>query len=158
MAEKKRAKKSALKSDKPSKVFTDEEREAMRERAKEMKADARRAGKAGKAGDEEAVLAKIAAMPSPDRAMAERLHAIVKASAPELSPKLWYGMPAYAKSGNVVCFFQNAQKFKTRYGTLGFSDKANLDEGNMWPTSFALKDLTPADERRIAALVKKAAS
>lgn len=158
MAEKKRAKKSALKSDKPSKVFTDEEREAMRERAKEMKADARRAGKAGKAGDEEAVLAKIAAMPSPDRAMAERLHAIVKASAPELSPKLWYGMPAYAKSGNVVCFFQNAQKFKTRYGTLGFSDKANLDEGNMWPTSFALKDLTPADETRIAALVKKAAS
>ena len=158
MAERKRAKKSALKSDKPSKVFTDEEREAMRERAKEMKADARRAGKAGKAGDEEAVLAKIAAMPSPDRAMAERLHAIVKASAPELSPKLWYGMPAYAKSGNVVCFFQNAQKFKTRYGTLGFSDKANLDEGNMWPTSFALKDLTPADETRIAALVKKAAS
>ena len=158
MAEGKRAKKSALNSDKPSKVFTDEEREAMRERAKEMKADARRAGKAGKAGDEEAVLAKIAAMPSPDRAMAERLHAIVKASAPELSPKLWYGMPAYAKSGNVVCFFQNAQKFKTRYGTLGFSDKANLDEGNMWPTSFALKDLTPADETRIAALVKKAAS
>ena len=158
MAERKRAKKSALKSDKPSKVFTDEEREAMRERAKEMKADARRAGKAGKAGDEEAVLAKIAAMPSPDRAMAERLHAIVKASAPELSPKLWYGMPAYAKSGNVVCFFQNAQKFKTRYGTFGFSDKANLDEGNMWPTSFALKDLTPADEARIAALVKKAAS
>ena len=156
MAENKRAKKSALKSDKPSKVFTDEEREAMRERAKEMKADARRAGKAGKAGDEEAVLAKIAAMSPP--AMAERLHAIVKASAPELSPKLWYGMPAYAKSGNVVCFFQNAQKFKTRYGTLGFSDKANLDEGNMWPTSFALKDLTPADETRIAALVKKAAS
>jgi uncharacterized protein YdhG (YjbR/CyaY superfamily) len=158
MAEKKPAKKSALKSDKPSEVFTDEEREAMRERAKEMKAEARRAGKAGKADDEEAVLAKIAAMPSPDRAMAERLHAIVKASAPELSPKLWYGMPAYAKSGNVVCFFQNAQKFKTRYGTLGFSDKANLDEGNMWPTSFALKDLTPADETRIAALVKKAAS
>ena len=129
----------------------------MRERTKEMKVEARRAGKAGKAGDEEGVLAKIAAMPSPDRAMAERLHAIVKATAPELSPKLWYGMPAYAKNGNVVCFFQNAQKFKPRYGTLGFSDKANLDEGNMWPTSFALKDLTPSDESRIAALVKKAA-
>lgn len=158
MAEKKPAKKGALKSSKPSKVFTDEEREAMRERAKEMKAEARRAGKAGKAGDEEGVLAKIAAMPSPDRAMAERLHAIIKASAPELAPKLWYGMPAYAKNGNVICFFQNAQKFKTRYGTLGFSDKANLDEGNMWPTSFALKELTAADEARIAALVKKAAS
>lgn len=158
MAEKKPAKKGALKSSKASKVFTDEEREAMRERANEMKAEARRAGKAGKAGDEEGVLAKIAAMPSPDRAMAERLHAIIKASAPELAPKLWYGMPAYAKNGNVICFFQNAQKFKTRYGTLGFSDKANLDEGNMWPTSFALKDLTPADEARITALVKKAAS
>jgi uncharacterized protein YdhG (YjbR/CyaY superfamily) len=157
MAEKRPAKKIAVKSGKPSKVFTDEEREAMRERAKEMKADARRAGKAGKVGDEEGVLAKIAAMPSPDRVMAERLHAIIKATAPELTPKLWYGMPAYAKNGNVVCFFQNAQKFKTRYGTLGFSDKANLDEGNMWPTSFALKDLAPADEARIAALVKKAA-
>ncbi|HMA20092.1 MAG TPA: DUF1801 domain-containing protein [Gemmatimonadaceae bacterium] len=154
----KKPEKGALKSSKASKVFTDEEREAMRERANEMKAEARRAGKAGKAGDEEGVLAKIAAMPSPDRAMAERLHAIIKASAPELAPKLWYGMPAYAKNGNVICFFQNAQKFKTRYGTLGFSDKANLDEGNMWPTSFALKDLTPADEARIAALVKKAVS
>ena len=158
MAEKKPAKKGALKSSKASKVFTDEEREAMRERANEMKSEARRAGKAGKAGDEEGVLAKIAAMPSPDRAMAERLHAIIKASAPELAPRLWYGMPAYAKNGNVICFFQNAQKFKTRYGTLGFSDKANLDEGNMWPTSFALKELTAADEARIAALVKKAAS
>ena len=124
----------------------------MREHVQEMKAQAR----GGKAGDEPAVLAKIAAMAALDRAMAERIHAIVKASAPELEAKLWYGMPAYGKDGKVVCFFQDAQKFKSRYGTLGFSDKANLDEGQMWPTSFALKELTAADEARIAALVKKA--
>jgi uncharacterized protein YdhG (YjbR/CyaY superfamily) len=159
MAAKKPVKKSAQKSGrsgaeggKASKGFTDEEREAMRERVREMKAAAR----PGKEGDESAVLAKIAAMPEPDRAMGERLHAIVKASAPELAPKLWYGMPAYAKDGSVVCFFQAAQKFKTRYSTFGFSDKANLDEGNLWPTSFALKALTAADEARLGALVKKA--
>ena len=125
----------------------------MRERAKELKA-AR--SSAGAASDESAVLEKIATMAASDRAMAERIHAIVKASAPSLSPKLWYGMPAYAKDGSVVCFFQGAQKFKTRYATLGFNDKARLDEGNMWPTAFALMDLTPADEARIGALVKKA--
>ena len=132
--------------------FTDEERAAMRERAQELKAAAR----AGKADGESDVLAKIAEMPEPDRAMAERLHAIIKASAPALSPRTWYGMPAYAKDGNVVCFFQSAQKFKARYATLGFSDKANLDEGAMWPTAFALKELTAAEEARISALVKKA--
>ena len=130
--------------------FTDEEKAAMRERARELKAAA------GKADEESAVLAKIAAMQAPDRALGKRLHAIVKASAPALSPKLWYGMPAYAKDGKVVCFFQDAQKFKTRYATLGFSDEANLDEGAMWPVAFALKELTAADEARIAALVKKA--
>ena len=157
MAEKKPAKKGMQKSArsttataKASKGFTDEERAAMRERAQELKTAA------GKAGEESAVLEKIAAMPEPDRTMGERLHAIVKGSAPGLSPKLWYGMPAYAKDGNVVCFFQNAQKFKTRYSTLGFSDKAALDEGQMWPTSFALKELTASEEARISALVKKA--
>jgi uncharacterized protein YdhG (YjbR/CyaY superfamily) len=161
MAEKKSPKKSTQKSaesttagEKASKGFTDEERAAMRERVKELKA----AERPGKAGDESAVLEKFAAMSAPDRAMGERLHAIIKASAPALSPKLWYGMPAYAKDGNVVCFFQDAQKFKTRYSTLGFSDKAMLDEGHMWPTAFALKELTPADEARIGALVKKAVS
>ena len=161
MAAKKPAKKGAQKSaksttatGKASKGFTDEERAAMRERAQELKASAR----GGKADDESAVLEKIAAMPGPDRTMGERLHAIIKASAPWLSPKLWYGMPAYAKDGNVVCFFQNAQKFKTRYSTLGFSDKAALDEGQMWPTSFALKELTASDEAKIGALVKKAVS
>jgi len=139
-----------------AKLFTDEEREAMKEYARERKARALRGPRADKGDGESEVLAKIASFPQPDRAMAERLHAIVKANAPELSPKTWYGMPAYAKDGNVVCFFQNAQKFKTRYSTLGFSDKANLDEGNMWPNSFALKELTPADEARIAALVRKA--
>jgi uncharacterized protein YdhG (YjbR/CyaY superfamily) len=165
MAEKKPAKKGTQKSatsstqiGKASRVFTDEERAAMRERAQELKAAARRGSKAGKADEESGVLAKIAAMPAPDRAMGERLHAIIKASAPELSPRLWYGMPAYAKDGNVVCFFQSAQKFKTRYATLGFSDKATLDEGHMWPTAFALKELTAADETRIGALVKKAVS
>jgi uncharacterized protein YdhG (YjbR/CyaY superfamily) len=141
---------------KGSKGFTDDERAAMRERAQELKADARSGPRAGKVSEESAVLAKIAAMPAPDRAMGERLHAIIKASAPGLSPKLWYGMPAYARDGNVVCFFQGAQKFKTRYATLGFSDKATLDEGHMWPTAFALKELTSAEEARIGALVKKA--
>ena len=138
--------------------FTDEERAAMRERVQELKAAARRGPRADKADGEGAVLAKIAALRGPDRAMGERLHAIIKASAPALSPKLWYGMPAYAKDEKVVCFFQGAQKFKTRYATIGFSDKANLDEGHMWPTAFALKELTAAEEARISALVKKAAS
>ncbi len=142
--------------DKTSKGFTDEERDAMRERARELKAEARANRK--KADGESAVLAKIAEMPEPDRAMAERLHAIIQASAPALSPKTWYGMPAYAQDGKVVCFFQGAQKFKSRYATLGFSDAANLDEGAMWPTSFALKELTAAEEARISALVKKAVS
>jgi uncharacterized protein YdhG (YjbR/CyaY superfamily) len=133
-----------------SKGFTAEERAAMKERAKEQKAEAQ------KADGERAVLAKIAEMQGQDRAMAKRLHEIVKASAPELSPKTWYGMPAYAKDGKVVCFFQSAQKFNTRYATFSFSDKANLDEGAMWPTSFALKELTAAEEARIGALVKKA--
>jgi len=159
---KKPAKTDTQKSDKSrtatGKGFTDEERAAMRERAQELKAAARPRPRAEKDGDETGVLAKIAAMPAPDRAMGERLHAIIKASAPGLSPKLWYGMPAYAKDGNVVCFFQDAQKFRTRYATLGFSDKATLDEGQMWPTAFALKELTAADEARIAALVKKAVS
>ena len=137
---------------KKSEGFTAEERAAMRERAKELKAEAQRAD------GERAVLAKIAEMPETDRAMAERLHEIVKASAPELSPKTWYGMPAYAnKDGKVVCFFQSAEKFNARYATFGFSDKANLDEGAMWPTSFALKELTAAAEARIGALVKRAA-
>ena len=132
------------------KGFTDEERSAMKERARELKADT--------ADGESTVLAKIAAMREPDRAMGKRLHAIIRASAPALAPRLWYGMPAYAKDGKVVCFFQSAQKFKTRYATLGFSDKANLDEGNMWPAAFALKGLTAAEEARIATLVKKAVS
>jgi len=124
------------------------------------KKDAQKSAKkaAGKADGESEVLAKIAEMPEPDRAMGERLHAIIKASAPALSPRLWYGMPAYAKDGKVVCFFQSAQKFKTRYSTLGFSDAANLDEGAMWPVAFALKELTGAEEARISALVKKAVS
>jgi hypothetical protein len=141
-----------------SKGFTDEERAAMRERAQEQKASARRGSRAGTADGESDVLAKIAEMPEPDRALAERLHALITASAPALSPRTWYGMPAYAKDGAVVCFFQSAQKFNTRYATLGFSDKANLDEGAMWPTAFALKELTAADEARIGALVKKAVS
>jgi uncharacterized protein YdhG (YjbR/CyaY superfamily) len=144
-------------SAKKSKGFTDEERAAMRERAKELKAE-ERANK-NRAAGESAVLAKIAEMPEPDRAMAERVHEIVKASAPELSPKTWYGMPAYAnKDGKVVCFFQSAQKFDARYATLGFNDVANLDEGAMWPTSFALKELTAAEEAKINALVKRAVS
>ncbi len=138
--------------------FTDEERAAMKERVQEMKAAARRGPRADKADGESAVLAKIAEMPEPDRAMGKRLHAVIKASAPALSPRLWYGMPAYARDGKVVCFFQSAQKFKTRYATVGFSDEANLDEGAMWPTAFALTNLTAADEARIGALVKKAVS
>ena len=163
MAEKKPAKKGAQKSARSttaggeaSKGFTEEERAAMREHAQELRAAARPGSRAGKEDEEKAVLAKIAAMPAPDRTMGERLHAIIKASAPGLSPKLWYGMPAYGKDGNVVCFFQDAGKFKSRYATLGFSDKAALDDGNMWPTSFALMELTAADEARIGALVKKA--
>jgi uncharacterized protein YdhG (YjbR/CyaY superfamily) len=138
--------------------FTDEERAAMKERAIELKADARRGSGAAKADGESEVLAKIAEMRESDRVMAERLHAIIKASAPDLVPRTWYGMPAYAKDGNVVCFFQTAQKFKTRYATLGFSDKANLDDGVMWPTYFALTEVTAANEARIAELVKKALS
>ena len=143
---------------KKSKKFTDEERAAMKEYVRERNADARRGRPADKADEEAAVLAAIAALPPSDRAMGERLHALITAAAPELSPKTWYGMPAYAKDGNVVCFFQSAQKFKTRYATLGFSDKAHLDEGHMWPTTFALEQLTPAEEARIVALVKKAVS
>ncbi len=139
-----------------SEGFTDEERAAMRERARELNA-ARRGSRAGHADAESDLLAKIAEMPGADRAMAMRLHAIVKAGAPALSPRTWYGMPAYARDGNVVCFFQSAQKFKTRYATLGFSDKANLDDGEMWPTAFALKDLGPAEEARNSMLVKRAA-
>ena len=130
----------------------------MKARARELKAETRRGSRAAKADGESAVLAAIAELPEPDRAMAERLHAIIKASAPALSPKTWYGMPAYAKDGKVVCFFQSAQKFKTRYATFGFSDAANLDEGAMWPVAFALKELTAAEEARIVALVKKAVS
>ena len=138
--------------------FTAEERAAMKDRAQELKATGRRRSRAAKADEESDVLAKIAEMQPPDRALAERLHALIKASAPDLSPTLWYGMPAYAKDGKMICFFQTAQKFKTRYATLGFSDKANLDEGAMWPTSYALKELTDAEEARISALVKKAMS
>jgi len=157
MAERKAAKRGTQRSakstaGKASKRFTDEERAAMRERAQELKAAERRAD------GESDVLEKIAEMPEPDRAKAERLHAIVKASAPALSPRTWYGMPAYAKDGKVVCFFQSAQKFKTRYATFGFSDKANLDDGVMWPTAFAVKELTDAEEARIGELVKKAMS
>jgi uncharacterized protein YdhG (YjbR/CyaY superfamily) len=150
------AESKTAKSTGKSKGFSDEERAAMKERAQELKAEARR-GKS-RADGESDVLAKIAEMPEPDRVMAERLHAIVKASAPDLFPKTWYGMPAYAKDGKVVCFFQSADKFKARYATFGFSDEANLDDGAMWPTSFALKELTAKDEAKIRALVKKAVS
>jgi|SRR5437879_5102299 len=157
MAERKSAKKGTQKSarsttaiGKKFKGFTDEERAAMKERAQELKADT--------ADGESAVLAKIAAMPEPDRGLAKRLHAIVKASAPALAPTTWYGMPAYAKDGKVVCYFQNAQKFKSRYATLGFSDKASLDEGALWPVAFALQQLTAAAEAKIVALVKQAVS
>ena len=135
-----------------SKGFTADEKAAMKERARELKADAE------KADGESALLAKIAEMPAADRAMAKRVHALVKAAAPALVPKTWYGMPAYAKDGKIVCFFQSADKFKARYATFGFSDEAKLDEGAMWATSWALKELTPADEAKISALVKKAVS
>ena len=161
MAERKPAKKATRTSAKSTTAtgktfegFTDEERGAMKERAKELKAAAR----AGKPDGESAVLAKISTMKEPDRTMGKRLHALIKATAPTLSPRLWYGMPAYAKDGKVVCFFQPAQKFNTRYATFGFNEPANLDEGAMWPTSFALKELTAADEARIGALVQKAVS
>ena len=138
--------------------FTDEERAAMKNRAKELKAEASRGPKANKADGESEVLATISELQEPERSMATRLHAIIKASAPNLSPKTWYGMPAYAKDGKIVCHFQSAQKFKTRYPTLGFSDQANLDEGALWPVAFALKELTSDVEARIIALVKKAVS
>ncbi len=147
---------SATATDKTAKGFTAEERAAMKERAKELKAEGR--ANKNKAEGESDVLAKIAEMPEPDRVIAERLHAIIKASAPAPSPKTWYGMPAYARDGTVVCFFTSADKFKSRYATFGFNDGAKLDEGTMWPTSFALTKLTAADEARIAALVKKAVS
>src|SRR3954452_13074059 len=142
---------------KASKGFTDEERAAMRERARELKAE-RRGPRAAKADAESDVLAKIAEMPEADRAIAERLHALIKTSAPALSPRTWYGMPAYAKGGKVLCFFQSAHKFKARYATFGFSDKAKLDDGAMWPTAFALTELSADDDARIAALVKRAVS
>jgi uncharacterized protein YdhG (YjbR/CyaY superfamily) len=167
MAERKPAKtgtqksaKSTTANNKKSKGFTAEERAAMKERAQELKAEGRRGPRAkkDKADGESDVLAKIAAMQEPDRIMAKRLHAIIKATAPALSPKTWYGMPGYAKDGKVVCFFQSAQKFNTRYATFGFSDKANLDKGALWPVAFALKELTAAEEAKIGALVKKAVS
>ena len=138
-------------------AFTDEERSAMKERAREVKSSTRRSPRASEADGERDLLEKISEMREPDRAMAERIHAIVTANAPDLAPRTWYGMPAYAKDGNVVCFFQPAQKFKARYSTLGFNDKAHLDDGTMWPVAYALTELTAADEARIAALVKKAA-
>lgn len=144
--------KSAKKATETSKGFTAEEKAAMRERAREMKAAA------DKVEGEEAVLAKIATMAAADRAMGERIHKIIKAAAPGLAPRLWYGMPAYTKDGEIICHFQDAAKFKTRYATVGFSDNARLDEGTMWPVAFALKELTAADEARITALVKKAVS
>jgi len=158
MSDTRKSAKSTSASDKAFGGFTDEERAAMKEHAQELKAAARRGPRAAKADGESEVLEKIAEMPEPDRVMAERLHAIIKASAPALSPRTWYGMPAYTKDGNVVCFFQSAHKFKARYATFGFSDKANLDEGTVWPVAFALKELTAADEARIGALVKKAVS
>ncbi len=143
-------------SNKKSRGFTTEERAAMKNRARELKAEAR--ANQNRAAGESDVLAAIAAMQEPDRSMAQRLHALITASAPALAPKTWYGQPAYARDGKVVCFFQPAEKFKTRYATLGFSDKAHLDEGAMWPVAFALKELTPGEEARISALVKKAVS
>jgi uncharacterized protein YdhG (YjbR/CyaY superfamily) len=150
--------KGATAKNKTSGRFTDDERAAMKEYSQELKTAARRGPRAAKAEGETDVLAKIAEMPEPDRALAERLHAIIKASAPALSPRTWYGMPAYARDGKVVCFFQSAQKFKTRYATLGFNDAANLDDGAMWPVAYALTELTAADEARIGELVTKAAS
>ena len=163
MAERKPAKKATQKSaksttaiNKTSKGFTDDERAAMKARAQELKAEAR--ANKNKADGERDVLAAIAAMQEPDRSMAKRIHAIIKDNAPTLLPKTWYGMPAYARDGKIVCFFKSADKFKSRYATFGFEEAANIDEGAMWPTSFALKELTAAEEARISALVKKAAS
>ena len=150
--------KSTTAINKKFKGFTDEERVAMKERIQELKVGTRRSPRADKADGESTVLAKIAEMPEPDRALGDRVHAIITASAPALSPRTWYGMPAYAKEGKIVCFFQPAQKFKTRYATLGFNDPANLDEGAMRPIAYALTELTAADEARIGALVKKAVS
>ena len=144
--------KETAKSTKATKGFSDEERAAMRQRVREQKAET------AKADGESDVLASIAALPAPDRAMAERLHALIRASVPTLAPKTWYGMPAYAKDGKIVCFFQSAAKFKTRYATFGFSDSAHLDDGNMWPNAYALKELTAAEEAKIIALVKQAVS
>jgi len=152
MKAKQKSAKNTIATKKRFEGFTDEEKNAMKERVKEQKVAA------GKADGERDVLAKIATMPAPDRALGERLHKIIKASAPALSPRLWYGMPAYAKDGKVVCFFQSAQKFNTKYATFGFSDAANLDEGDLWPVAFALKAVTAAEEARIGALVKKAVS
>jgi len=150
--------KNTTATDNKSKGFTDEERAAMKERAHERETEGQRGARTDRAERESEVLAKIAEMAEPDRAMATQVHAIIKTSAPALSPKTWYGMPAYARNGKVVCFFQSAQKFKSRYATFGFSDEANLDEGAMWPTSFALKELTATEQARIGALVKKAVS
>jgi hypothetical protein len=158
MTEDTRRGKNATATDTSFDGFSEDERAAMKEDVKELKAAARRGSRASEADGESDVLAKIAEMPEPDRSMGKRLHELIRANAPDLSPKLWYGMPAYAREGNVVCFFQAAQKFKARYATLGFSDKANLDEGAMWPVAYALKELTPRDEERISALVKKAVS
>jgi uncharacterized protein YdhG (YjbR/CyaY superfamily) len=152
MSDTRKSAKSTTATGKTSKRFSDEERAAMKERAKELKAEA------GKADGERALLAKLAELPEPDRAMGERLHAIIKASAPDLTPKTWYGMPAYAKDGKVLCYFTPASKFKERYATFGFNATANLDEGSMWPTAFALTELTADDEARIGALVKRAVS
>ena len=162
MAERKLVRKATRKSTRSATVkakaagFTDEERAAMRERVKELKTSARRGPRAGKADGERDVRAKIATMPGTDRVLGERLHAVIRANAPALAPKLWYGMPAYAKDNEVVCFFRGAHKFKERYAMIGFNDAANLDEGSMWPVAFALKELTAADEARIGALVKRA--
>jgi uncharacterized protein YdhG (YjbR/CyaY superfamily) len=158
MSDTQKSTKATTATDKTFEGLTDEERAAMKQRTQELKTEARRGRGAGKADAERDVLAKLAELPEPDRALGERLHAIIKASAPALTPKTWYGMPAYAKDGKVVCFFQAAHKFKTRYATFAFNDSANLDDGAMWPTAFALTELTAAVEARIAALVKKAVS
>jgi uncharacterized protein YdhG (YjbR/CyaY superfamily) len=158
MAERNPANKATQKSATKPKRFTDEERAAMKERARELQADTRRGPRAAKADGESAVLAAIAAMAEPDRVMATRIHAVIRAAAPDLAPKTWYGMPAYAKDGKVVCFFRNATKFKERYATFGFNDTAKLDDGNMWPISYALTKLTNTEETKIAALVRKAVS
>ena len=157
MNDKQKSAESATATGEKFEGFTAEERAAMKEHARELKADARRRARGSELDPEQEVLAKIAEMPEPDRALAERIHAIIAASAPSLTPRLWYGMPAYAKGSKMICFFQTSQKFKTKYSTLGFSDAANLDDGNMWPTSYALMTLTPAVEKQIGALVKKAA-